>query len=109
MIRDIRVIEAESNSRITAEALNRECRCFAVDLASLHAELEQEFASQGLEVSLIDTHPHLFSTLPVFVSRSQVERMAAIVAAVESVVALPAYRNHALKWAPDTARADPGP
>jgi hypothetical protein len=94
---------------ITADALNRECRCVAVDLDQLRAELEREIAECGLNVSLVATHPNLFSSLPVFVSRTQVERMAAIIEAVEGVVALPAYRERVLAWAPATADTDPGP
>jgi hypothetical protein len=92
-----------------AEAMNRECNCSAVDLARLRGELEHEFLGSGLCVSLLETHPHLFSSLPVFVAPEQVERMAAIIAAVESVVALPAYRERVLAWAPESARHDPGP
>jgi hypothetical protein len=52
--------------------------------------------------------PHLFATLPVFVSREHVEEMAAVIRAVEEVLALPAYREAALAWAPEIARHDPG-
>lgn len=92
-----------------AEAMNRECSCSAVDLVQLRAELERAFVGGGLNLSLLETHPHLFSSLPVFVAPEQVRRMAAIIAAVESVVALPAYRERVLAWAPASARHDPGP
>lgn len=92
-----------------AEAMNRECNCSAVDLAHLRGELERELIGGGLNLSLLETHPHLYSSLPVFVAPEQVRRMAAIIAAVESVVALPAYREQVLAWAPASARHDPGP
>ena len=52
--------------------------------------------------------PHLFAALPVFVSRRHVDEMAAIIEAVEEVVALPGYREAALAQAPVIARHDPG-
>ena len=52
--------------------------------------------------------PHLFASLPVFVSRRHVDEMARVVAAVEEVVALPAYRTEVLSHAPEVARIDPG-
>ena len=52
--------------------------------------------------------PHLFAALPVFVSRSHVDEMARVIAAVEEVAALPAYREEVLARAPGIARIDPG-
>ncbi|HEX6827820.1 MAG TPA: hypothetical protein VF104_02445, partial [Burkholderiales bacterium] len=51
-----------------AEAMNRQCNCAAVDLAQLRGELEHELVSCGLNVRLLETHPHLFTSLPVFVA-----------------------------------------
>ena len=52
--------------------------------------------------------PYLFSARPVFISDEQTERMASVVRAVESVVALPAYRERVLADALPIARHDPG-
>ena len=52
--------------------------------------------------------PYLFSARPVFISDEQTERMASVVRAVESVVALSAYRERILADAPAIARHDPG-
>jgi hypothetical protein len=52
--------------------------------------------------------PYLFATSPVFLSREHMTRMATVVQAVESVVALPAYREEVLATAPPIARHDPG-
>jgi hypothetical protein len=48
--------------------------------------------------------PHLFSDSVAFVSAEHVQRMARLVAAVERVVALPAWREHVLAWAPESAQ-----
>ena len=91
-----------------AEALNEACRCEGVDLATLRGELEEGLEADRLTGSLVETHPHLFSALPVYIRRENAERMAAVTAALETVVALPAYREAVLTYAPEIARHDPG-
>jgi hypothetical protein len=88
--------------------LNRECFCIGADLDALRVWLQQDLAQRGFSGLVVETHPHLFSALPVFVSREHVTKMRAIIAAVESVVALPAYRAAVLAGAPAIARFEPG-
>lgn len=90
------------------EDLNRECFCVSLDRDKLHARLENELGAHGLPLSLADSHPHLFSALPVYVSRRHIEQTARVVSALEAVVALPAYQQAVLAWAPEIARFDPG-
>jgi hypothetical protein len=89
--------------------LNSECFCVGVDPVALRRELESDAATRGLYDSLQATHAYLFARSPIFVSRRDVTAMESLVAAVETVVALPAYRDTVLGWAPDIARSDPGP
>lgn len=95
-------------SASTAEALNRECFCLGVDQAALHAALTAVLGAHGLPAAMAQSHPHLFSTLPVFVAPRHVEQAAQVVAAIEEVTALPAYQAAVLAWAPEIARFDPG-
>lgn len=90
------------------EALNRSCFCLSLDQDALRRELEDDYALRDLHPSLASSHPHLFSAVPVFVSRRHVEGMAKIIEAVEAVVALPAYRMQVMQWAPAIAAFDPG-
>lgn len=90
------------------EDLNRDCFCVSLDRDELHARLASELGAHGLPASLADSHPHLFSALPVYVSRQHIEQTARVVSAVEAVVALPAYQQAVLDWAPEIARFDPG-
>ncbi|MCL4802061.1 MAG: hypothetical protein KJ025_20890 [Burkholderiales bacterium] len=90
-----------------ADALNRECFCVGADLAELHARLQEDLARHGLPRPIAETHAHLFSTLPVFVARGHIERMRAVIDAVETAVASPAYRAAALGAAAEIARFDP--
>jgi hypothetical protein len=63
------------------EKWNSDCFCVSLDSAALRAALNAQ--STGL-AALIETRcPNLFAALPVFVSRPQIDAMAAVVAAVE--------------------------
>jgi hypothetical protein len=85
-----------------ADRLNADCHCVSLDSASLEAELER--VSPGFHDEVMAGRPHLFSSSVAFVSAEHVRRMARLVAAVERVVAMPAYRDHVLAWAPESAR-----
>ena len=85
-----------------ADRLNAGCHCVSLDREALEAELER--VSPGFHSEVMAGRPHLFSASVAFVSAEHVRRMARLVAAVERVVALPAYRQHVLAYAPETAR-----
>ncbi|HEY2776014.1 MAG TPA: hypothetical protein VGK20_18380 [Candidatus Binatia bacterium] len=90
------------------EQLNRSCRCVAVDAQALARAVESGAAVDGLYASILRDQPHLFSETAVFLTRSQVRRMEAVIDAVESVVASDAFAARALALAPPIARFDPG-
>jgi hypothetical protein len=85
-----------------ANRLNAGCQCVSLDRAGLATELER--VSPGFHDEVMAGRPHLFAASAAFVSAEHVQRMAALVAAVEKVVALPAYRQHVLAYAPEIAR-----
>ncbi len=90
-------------------SLNGACACCTLDPDRLRAQLESEASLAGLAAEIGRTRPHMFSSTAVFISQLQLERMAAIVAAVENVVSVPGYRAAVLERAPAMARTDPGP
>ena len=90
------------------EALNSECFCISLDDDALRHALELELGQPGLADLVKERCPYLFSARPVFVSNAHLQRMAAVVRAVEAVVALPAYREEVLAGAPAIARHHPG-
>ena len=92
-----------------AEALNRDCLCVTVDHESLRRELDNDRRDADLYHEILTSRPHLFSDTAVFVTHEQTACMRAVIAAIETVVALPAYREHVLNWAPASARVDAGP
>ena len=90
------------------EELNRTCYCLSLDEAALRSGLEADLGARGLSRAMVETHPHLFASVPMFVSREHLERMARVIGAVEAVVATPYFSSTALAWAPDIARFEPG-
>lgn len=93
---------------VSVEALNSECFCISLDTDALGRALESEIGQPGLLELVRERCPYLFAARPVFVSPAHLARMAELVRAIESVVALPAYRAQVLAQAPAIARHDPG-
>lgn len=91
-----------------AEQLNRGCACRFLDRQQLQVQLEAEPALAGLAAETHRSRPHLFSATMVFITPEQKAQMQAIIAAVEHVVALPAWQQAALAQAPAIAGIDPG-
>lgn len=90
------------------EDLNRECFCVGIDLEAVRTELQAVLRDHGQPADLLDSHPHLFSSLPVFVSRRHIEQVESVVLAIEEVVHSASYQSAVMTWAPDIARFDPG-
>ncbi len=93
---------------LALETPNSECFCVSLDTAALRAALESEIGQPGLFELIQQRCPYLFAARPVFVSPAHVARMVQVIQAVESVVALPAYREAVLARSPAIARHDPG-
>ena len=97
------------DAQLSAARLNRECFCITLDRDALCEALEREVGDPHFCATFIKTRPHLFSSVPLFLSESDVADMLRIVCAVEAVARLPGYRDAALSWAPEAARQDYGP
>lgn len=90
------------------EALNNRCFCISLSEQALRSALESEIGQPGLLELIRERCPYLFAALPVFVSADHLTRMGDLIQAIESVIALPAYREQVLATAPAIARHDPG-
>lgn len=97
-----------SSPGTTIEAFNKQCFCTSLDESLLRTALESELGEPGLADLVRERCPYLFSASPVFVSRAHMERMAAVVQAIEAMAALPAWQEEVLAWAPPVARHVPG-
>ncbi len=96
------------SSASSVDALNRDCFCVAIDAEEFAAQLDRVLGRLGAPTSLANTHPHLFSALPYFVSRLHIDRIASVVNAIEAAVASHEYQTTVMAWAPESARFDPG-
>jgi hypothetical protein len=99
--------EASQSDSFPAEWLNRECFCIGADRAGLQEWLRRDLAARGYDWRIVETHPHLFSELPVFVRREHIDRMRGVIAAIEHVVRQPAYVAAAIADAPAIAQFAP--
>jgi hypothetical protein len=99
---------APSCSDRTAELLNDQCFCVGAEPAALAKALDAAGGPGDVAALVAERCPHLFASQAVFVSSAQAGQMAALMAAIETVVALPAYRAAVLENAPAIARFDPG-
>ena len=97
-----------SRHGVSIQALNSECFCISLDTDAFRRAFQSEMGPPDLFALVRERCPYLFSARPVFVSQAHMDRMAELVQAIESVVALPAYREEVLAWSPAIARHDPG-
>jgi hypothetical protein len=93
-------------ARDLAAFFNRECDCTLTDLDGLRQRLDTELARDSGDRRIAESHPHLFSSAPVFVDSDNAARMQEIVAALETAIQLPAYRRRVLGAAPGIAQID---
>ena len=94
-----------TNGATLAEKLNGDCHSAAIDRAALDATLRLQ--GEDFFRHVTKHCPHLFASAPLFISAAQAEQMQAVIAAVEDVVKLPAWRDAALQQAPEIARHVP--
>jgi hypothetical protein len=100
--------DKEGPATLTSERLNNKCFCITLNDVALRQSMTSALGSPVMAELVEERCPYLFSARPVFISNEQTERMASVLRAVESVVALPAYRDLILANAPAVARHDPG-
>lgn len=93
-------------TQLEAVRINSSCFCSSLDGTALTAALAGELGDLELVRLVEERCPYIFSSRPIFISTSQAEKIEAVVAAVESVVQLPAYREMVLSNAPSIARKD---
>ena len=85
----------------------KSCFCITLDAARLRSEMGQALGPVLADETLEGRWPHAMAPLPVFVPEATLQRMAQVVAAVERVIALPAWRALCLEQAPAIARHSP--
>lgn len=101
-------VEGEAG-RGLADDLNRNCFCISLDRHSMADAMRRASGDDAFFERHIESRPHLFSNLPVFLPRSDLDSMLATVAAIEDAANLPRFRDAAASWTSATARPDHGP
>lgn len=101
--------EPHHASRGLAHELNRSCFCISLDRQSMSAAMLAASGDDSFFVKHIESRPHLFSNLPVFLPRADLNSMMATVRAIEDVAELPDYREAASAWTSEIACQDKGP
>ncbi len=89
------------------EQLNSQCRCVSFNREAMRAELWQQQDNANLYRMIVEDRPHLFAESAVFVTDACIQRQREIIAALESVIELPAYQERVLAYAPDSAKFIP--
>lgn len=69
--------------------------------------LRQQLDDDVMYKMLTEERPHLFAESVVFVDETHIHKQQKIIASIESVIAMPAYQQRVLTYAPDTAKFIP--
>jgi len=97
------------NTMNLADAMNQGCLCRTLSPQRLREQLETDPSLHGMAAALTNSHPHLFSQSAVFLDAKVHATLARTVAAIDRVMALPAYQQHTLALSSPIARHDFGP
>lgn len=90
-----------------AKQLNSQCRCVSLNREAMRAELWQHYDNTDLYRMIVEDRPHLFAESAVFVTDACVHRQREIIAAIETVISMPAYQERVLAYAPAAAKFIP--
>ncbi|AEG02204.1 hypothetical protein [Methylomonas methanica] len=90
-----------------AQQLNRDCHCLSLDRRQLRQALSVQPQGDSLCRMICEDRPHMISDVAVFVAETNLQKQRDIINAIESVIALPAYQERALAYAPPSARFQP--
>ncbi|WP_231499661.1 hypothetical protein [Methylomonas sp. 11b] len=87
-----------------AKQLNSDCRCSSLNRKALRSELNRLEGNEDLYRLIAEERPNLFAESAVFIDQACLDQQLAIIAALERVIALPAYQQQVLQYAPDAAQ-----
>ena len=91
----------------TANRLNAQSHYLPINQESSLSELWRlDDEINFLQMIFVD-RPHLFSGAAVFVTDESIQKQRDIITAIETVIALPAYQQRVLAYAPDSAKFIP--
>jgi len=97
----------KQNCSLTAEQLNSTCHCLSLNRKALRDQLISLDKNDGLYRMMVDEHPYLFAESAVFINKDCLDKQLEIIAALEQVIARPAFQQSVLAYAPDSAQFPP--
>ncbi len=97
------------SSRDLAAEFNRSCFCMTLDRGAMAEEMRRAADDPAFYAAHVESRPHLFSGVPVFLPAGDRDAMLDIVHAIEGLARTARYREEVLSWAPAIARQDFGP
>lgn len=86
------------------DELNRACFCIDISTDRFWADVEAKLGGRVRAAALREGREHLVSMSPAFITRQDLMRMEAMVAAIEAVAGLQTYQESVLSTAPAIAR-----
>ena len=89
---------------LNAEQLNSSCYCQSLNRKALQNELIDLDESGDLYRMIVTERPNLISDSAVFVSQECLNQQLKIIAALEQVIHMPAFQEHVLSYAPESAQ-----
>ena len=92
------------NSDHLAAALNAACHCNGADIGELRRDIERAIHPSLPQAALLESHPHLFSPVPMFLAEDHALQMKRVIEAIEHVVQLPSFQRQVLAQSPAIAR-----
>ena len=90
-----------------AEKLNQDCHCLSLNRQLLRQALLAQTNGEVLFRMICQDRPHFISDVAVFVAEASLQKQCAIIAAIERVIAMPAYQQRVLAYAPQSAQFQP--
>ena len=93
--------------KLSVEQLNQQCQCIAKNQQALREWLSQQGDEGGIYDMIVKERPNLLAKTPVFVSEKCLQKQRDIIAAIASVIAMPAYQQRVLAYAPEVANYHP--
>lgn len=96
-------------AKTEATRLNQSCTCITLDRSAVVGKIKQQQGDNANAVLSSEAWSRFFSGVALFMERQDLAQMQAVVQALETAAAHPAYQERVLSWAPATARLDPGP
>jgi len=100
-------VASERESTQPVDQGNAECRYLSLDRDAMRKALRQQLDDDLLYRMLIEERPHQFAEALVVVAESSLRSQRDIITAIESVIAMPAYQQRVLAYAPGTAQFIP--